>query len=472
MTTTSPLDTAALRAAGREPPMPCRVALADGRMLEALRVLRVLPGKRIVAEARLDGEPVLAKLFVADGAARHLRREREGIEALLAAGLDTPGIIAEVPIAGGGRLLATRWLSDATSLAERWAAAPRPPGDAGAIALLAPALRLLARMHAAGLTQKDLHLGNFLLDGERIRIVDGDAVERHGEPLSPRQATDNLAILLAQLPPAWDAHADALYAIYREAGGRCEDDGLQAAIDAVRHWRLADLLDKSLRDCSLFAVRKRFRRFESVVRQEADTLAPLLADLDGAMAHGSLLKDGRTVTVVKLQWGERTLVIKRYNIKGIGHGLSRLWRPSRAWQSWLAAHRLRFLGIDTPRPLALVEERLGPLRRRAWLVSEWCDGTPLRRMLDADTEPPQPVGAALCAIFDTLVRERIQHGDLKATNLLWEAGRVWLIDLDATTAHDDARAFARGWSRDRARLLRNWPPDSVLARWLDRHLPR
>ncbi|MDX5362656.1 MAG: lipopolysaccharide kinase InaA family protein [Pseudazoarcus pumilus] len=472
MSTPPLLDTTALRTAGREPQMPCRVALADGREVELLRCLRVLPGKRIAAEGRLDGAPVLAKLFIADGAERHLRREREGIDALIAAGIDTPGIVTEAPLQGGGQLLATHFLPQATSLAERWSATPRPPGDATAIALIRPALALLARMHTAGLAQSDLHLGNFLLDGERLLVIDGDAVERHDRPLTPQQATDNLAILLAQLPPAWDAQVAPLLDSYRNAGGGGVAPGLQAAIDKVRHWRLDDLLDKSLRDCSLFAVQRSVTRFESVVRDEAAALAPLLADLDGAMARGSLLKDGRTVTVVKLVCGEHTLVVKRYNIKGFGHGLSRLWRPSRAWQSWLAAHRLRFLGIDTPRPLAMVEERLGPLRRRAWLISEWCDGEALGRVLNTDHAPPPALATALRNTFNTLARERIHHGDLKASNLLWNAGRLWLIDLDGTTAHRSPTAFSRAWSRDRARLLRNWPPGSVLACWLDTQLPR
>ncbi|HOQ63488.1 MAG TPA: hypothetical protein PKZ39_05925, partial [Clostridia bacterium] len=39
-----------LQAAGRNPQLPFRVALADGRQLRMFRLLRVLPGKRLVGE--------------------------------------------------------------------------------------------------------------------------------------------------------------------------------------------------------------------------------------------------------------------------------------------------------------------------------------------------------------------------------------------------------------------------------------
>ncbi len=465
-------DVATLRAAGREPALPATLVLDDGRELHLLRALRVLPGKRLTAEARLDGEPVLAKLFLSASASRHAARERSGIAALIAAGLPTPAHVADATLRGGGELVATRFLPGATSLLDAWNALPRPPADTAAIALLAPALALLARMHANGLAQSDLHLGNFLQHEETLYLVDGDAVEAHPAPLAPQAARANLAILLAQLPPAWDEHLDALIAAYVAAGGTApEPAALLREIAAVREWRLTDLLAKSVRNCSLFAVTRSVTRFTSVVRDEAEVLAPLLADPDEAMRAGTVLKDGNTATVARIEFDGRALVIKRYNLKNACHALSRLWRPSRAWHSWRAAHRLKFLGIATPRPLALVEERVGPLRRRAWLVTEHCPGANLLEVLDPHAPPADDIAAALSETLRTLHSARIHHGDLKATNLLWHDGRVWLIDLDATMAHRSPSAFERAWARDRARLLRNWQEDSAVAQWLNRTLP-
>ena len=197
----------------------------------------------------------------------------------------------------------------------------------------------------------------------------------------------------------------------------------------------------------------------------------LLADPDAALAAGRLLKDGGTCTVAAVEVAGRTLVVKRYNLKHWRHALSRAWRPSRAWHSWQAAHRLAFYGIATPRPLALVEERAGPLRGRAFLITEHCPGSNLLDSLNAAEQPTPTQQLALSRLFATLHRLHITHGDLKATNLLWQSGQIVLIDLDALLEHRSAAAFARAWRRDRARLVRNWPAGSRLTDWLEGVLP-
>jgi tRNA A-37 threonylcarbamoyl transferase component Bud32 len=464
-----------LRAAGRYPALPFRVVLADGRQLSMLRLLRLLPGKRLVGEAELEGGRVFAKLFVGRRCEKHWQQEREGLEALVLAGVPTPGLVAAMPMAGGGYALLTTFLDPAESVVESWArVAGHPPGDSEALAILAPVMAVLGRLHAAGLVQEDLHLGNFLFHEGQLFVIDGDSVRviSRGQPLTQSRASANLAVLLAQLPTEWDGQA-ALLSSYTVGSCRALLDlpALREQIAHVRAWRLQDFLSKTVRDCTLFAVERSATRFSVVRRLDAESLASVLLSPDGAISAGVAFKDGGTSTVVKAVIGDRVLLIKRYNLKSVSHALGRAWRPSRAWHSWREAHRLQFLGIPTPAPLALIEERLGPLRRRAWLVSEFCPGTNLLSHLSADREPSDEVGRAILNLFESMHRARISHGDMKATNLLWHSGQVWLIDLDAVVQHRSLAAHARAWQRDRARLLRNWPAGSRLHRWLDDRLP-
>ena len=458
MSTAPNVSLESLRLAGREPSLPFALTLSDGGRLEFTRLLRLLPGKRLAGLARWNGEPAFAKLFIGDEATRHGERERAGLAALAAAGLPTPALRFAGPTGEGGYLVLTEFLDGASALGEQ----PTSPHEPQPVL---SAMRLLGRLHEAGLVQHDPHFGNFLRHGGQLLMIDGDGV-RADASVSGQLA--NLARLLAELEPVWDGQRQQLL----QAWGRQADaKALDAAVLAARQRRLRRFLAKTVRDCSRFAVHQEFHRFTAVRRDQCPELQTLLADPDAAMAAGQCLKDGHTCTVAAVKADGRTLVIKRYNLKNWRHALSRLWRPSRAWHSWQAAYRLAFYGIATPLALALVEERWGALRGRAFFIAEHCPGVALRDLLDSAQAPEPAIQQALRELFQLLHRLHITHGDLKASNLLWHAGRIVLIDLDALTEHRSASAFARAWRRDRERFLRNWPADSALVRWLEGVLP-
>lgn len=472
-------QTQQLRQYGRRPPLPLTVPLPDGRSLEVSQWLRILPGKRLVGQATLDGEAVLAKLFIARGAVRHWAREKKGVEALIQCAIPTPALIASGQLSGGGRYLLTRYLPGAQSQQQRWEAlestAPDSPAAQG---LVREVIAVLAQMHRQGLTQSDLHMGNFLCYQGQLQVIDGDAVAVHtaGTPLSAEDAADNLGTFMAQLPVAWEQQRDPLVAVYLQHNNEhpLDPQRISQALERGREWRLRDYLGKAVRDCSLFSVRRNWWRLIAIRRSEVKALLPLLEQPDAPFTGEPLLKDGGSSTVTRLTLDGRELVIKRYNIKSVGHWLRRFWRPSRAWHSWLAAHRLQFLDIATPAPLGMCESRFGPLRRRAWLVTEFCPGQDLLSLFDPTGAqlPPAQQQAALLQVFSELARHRISHGDCKATNLLWHAGRVWLIDLDAMQVHASEASWRKAWSRDRARFIRNWPAESALGQWLQAALPR
>jgi len=468
-----------LSAAGRAPALPMRLELPDSGVLDIECWLRVLPGQRYVGQAEWNGRKVLAKLLVGSKASRHYQREQDGAGLLAAQELTTPALLAEGWQDGEGGWLLFDWLDEAESLWQAWrsVAGQEVLSDAQR-SVLGEALELIARMHARGLWQDDLHLDNLLRTGDRLFVVDGGGVksETPSSPLSRDRVVENLGVFFAQLPAELEPFVEELLVNYLLANSEhaLPLEALLKEIRKTRSWRLSDYLKKVVRDCSLFSARMGPYGAQVVRRDEEANLLTLLADPDDFIAQGTLYKNGGTATVARVELDGRALLIKRYNIKNLLHWLKRFWRPSRAWHSWVEGNRLDFLGISTPRLLAVKEQRWLWLRGQAWLITELLGGEDIiaRWQPYLHGTPPEQELQALDSLFASLIRERISHGDLKGHNLFWEDGRWVLIDLDAVQQHRSDATFARGYARDRARLLRNWSADSALYRLLDERLPR
>ncbi len=468
-----------LTVAGREPACPALVELSGAASLHVDSWLRILPGQRYVGRARWNGRQVLAKLVVGGKAQRHYRRERAGAKLLGDQHLPTPALVGQGWQAGEGGWLLFDWLDSAESLWEAWRAVEAEPVlSDGQRDVLGEALELIARMHAQGLWQADLHLDNLLRADGQLYVVDGGGVkaETPGEPLSRERVLENLGVFFAQLPAEIEPFIEELLVHYLLANSEhaLPLEALLKEVHKTRAWRLNDYLKKTVRDCSLFSARIGAFGAQVVRREEQAALQSVIDDPNAYIVRGKLLKGGGSATVASIDLDCRALLIKRYNIKNPLHWLKRFWRPSRAWHSWVEGNRLGFLGITTPRLLAVIERRWLWLRGPAWLVTEVLDGPDIiahwQRYLDAT--PPEDELRALDRLFASLIRERISHGDLKGHNLFWEGGRWSLIDLDAVRQHSSDAAFARAYARDRARFLRNWPADSALHRLLDARLPQ
>ena len=418
---------------GRELAVPFRFD-ADfgdgGRRVVCTDVLRVQPGRRLVARARIAGRgEVVVKAFCGRQGRRDWRRERAGQRALASAGVAVPRLLA-TGRGAGGHLLAFERIEPS-----------RTPGarDLGAV------LAVLARLHDNGVCQRDLHLGNFLVSGETVVAVDGGSVRRRR--LDRRGCLRDVARLLANLHR--DQIGEETVVQYADARGWTLDQGERrwfgGLLAAERRRRAARFARKAVRDCTPFAVRIDAGRLVATARGDADAeLAAVIADPDRAMRKGELLKRGRTATVVR--YGG--LVVKRYNVKSRVHWWRLKLRRSRARRSWQAGHRLGELGIATARPRALIERANAAVgTASAYLVLDYVEGSPVTDGTDA----------AVRELFEDLRRARLAHGDMKASNFILSDGVLHVLDLDAAVFHRSAWWFGRWHRRDIARFECNFP---------------
>jgi tRNA A-37 threonylcarbamoyl transferase component Bud32 len=460
-------STAELIAAGREITTPFRLALRIGSTnyggrheaasaplaVPCERVLRVLPGRRLVAKAWLGDTPMLLKLYLGRGAARYAARDARGSRLLIRAGVQAPRLREVGTTADrAGRVLLYDFLEDSRPLDDR-----DVTGVAGAV-------KALASLHALGNRHVDPHPGNFLLAGadEDLWLVDADGV-RPG-PLAPwstralgrRASLRNLAALCAARSIACDAELGTLIRAYAEARGwpletiPALDAALARATRRARRYRLARYARKAVRPSGEFNVERNAHEARLCVREVADAMAGFFADPEATVRRGTLLKDGNSATVVRAGIAGRNWIVKRYNVKDAWQRLRRSLRPlPRYRNAWLRGQQLHLAGVPSARPVALLERRTGWQRDVAYLVMEDAGDCDLLRATGLQP-PDDALVASVVELFRALDALGLAHGDTKATNFLVRGERVALIDLDAmrVTRHDGAR--------DRERFLANW----------------
>jgi len=446
---------------GFDLPVPCRIRCDDDTLLDCDRCLRVLPGKRLVVRARWLGDSqeqwVVAKLLLGERRSRkQVAAEVEGLKLLQTEGIAAPALLEWQQRNDCGWLLID-YIDNAMGLDEYWY---QRADEAQRIACRQQLLGLFGELHRAGLKQTDIHLDNFLVADDKLYAIDGATVQKANTEgmLAPAQAIENLAILIAQFYARDDqVLIDAVCA--GEYPTTIEAGTLRSAVDQQRLARLLKYHKKVYRQSTEHLCENSFRRFQVWRRaRDSEGLRALMADPDRFIEAGEKLKLGNTATVARVSVDGRDLVVKRYNIKNLGHRLSRALRPSRAWVSWGNAHLLTMLGVATPEPVAMIEERIGALRGRAYFI---CDAVaepsePLDKRILRQGLSIAQVRAAMADIFDALQRYRISHGDMKATNFICHGEHYYVIDLDAMTLHQNPGHFEKAWAKDLARFERNW----------------
>lgn len=444
-----------------------RVMLPDAPELTCAEIVRRIPERRLVCRGEWDGQQVYAKLFLGDQAARYAGRDARGARALVAHGIATPALLHEGTIAGQtGQVLIYAAVADSENAEQAWAAAETAQRRQLATALV----EKVAAHHAAGLIQTDLYLRNFLCTGDVIHTLDGDGIRVHSAPVPWHQALPNLALLLSKFDVEDDRHIPELLQIYAtRRGWHASEDMLSALHERTMATRIAVARQyaqkKVLRNCTDVRVEQSFTRFLAMNRaRQSPELLQLLENPDTCLDAPKCirLKSGNTCTVGLIEAGDRKIVVKRYNIKNLRHGMGRLLRRTRAGVSWSNAHLLRMLNIATAEPLALLERRLGPLRREGYFLAEFVDGPDIAQALaEAGEATRQEIAVQAARLLYRMYLLGIVHGDFKATNLKIVDGRPLLLDLDAMRLHRRTAWFERRHARDIRRFLKNWQEDAA-----------
>lgn len=449
---------------GRELKTPFEVELILGgetKAAQCVQVLRLVPERRVVVKMLVGEQAYLGKIFIGTNKEKYLKRERSGIEALQEASVSTAKIKGEAQLADGGAdVLLLDFLPDVRHLS---ALIVEKSGNGPDYLTLA--VSMMATLHEQGLQHEDCHLNNFLISDDALHLVDGDAVKPLKEP-KQAAAIENLALFFVQLPLSLSGRFPQLFSGYCSLRGWRLDELLpvfEKQIRSQRSTRQRRFLNKVFRDCTQFKVTKTWSRFVAMDRQsETVELVNLIENPDGYIESGKCLKDGNSATVALVELNGQPFVLKRYNIKSFGHWLSRCWRPSRAWLSWHNAQFLRFYDIDTPKPLAMVEQRCGFLRGKAYFITEYLGAEDVLGYVQKMAAQPailEGLAVRFASLFGLMKLLRFSHGDLKATNFLLKNDVLSVIDLDSMRVHASDEDLSNALEKDKQRFIKNWAFD-------------
>jgi tRNA A-37 threonylcarbamoyl transferase component Bud32 len=197
------------------------------------------------------------------------------------------------------------------------------------------------------------------------------------------------------------------------------------------------------------------------------------AKLFSADDNTYVYKADETTTVIKVAFGDRDYVVKRFNPRNTWHRVKRALRQSRARRCWNMAREFRLAGIRTARPSGWVEQRWGPLRGNSYYICEHIPGEVCLGWLpDQDESTWAEFSNQVEDLFAAMGRDGLWHGDMKASNLIWSDGALYVIDLDAAGRALTGLRRKRLHQRDWIRFMRNWSDAPALRAWLARRFSR
>jgi len=466
-----PIELTALRKADINFSVPFEIKMDDNpHTLHCLEILRIVPGKRVVAFANWNGKTVVAKLFYGTKQYTHCEREVTGISVLIKEGIPTPALLARETAMGGNiQILIFEKLQDAIGLDVIWR---NKPADAKLFRLLQILTMELATQHVLGVLQKDLHLKNFMLANKKIYTIDGGSIVGFNHPLSKRKSLRNLGLFFSELGVGTDELQNKLFDTYIKARSwfvKSKDKQfLNKVIKEHNRERWQKFEKKMERSSTGFA---RVKHRQQVMMYDRHWITPaLLAYLQQPeqffnLPGVRLLKNGRSSTVISINVENHELIIKRYNMKNIFHWLRRCLRTSRAVKNWRFAHLLRLFGIATPKPLAYIEKRFFGLRSESYIIMEKVNGLHLGdylMLVNNDEAAKAKIASRTKQMLASLSKLKITHGDLKMTNILVENNRPVLIDLDGMQEHKNKHSLIKKTIKERQRFLENWSFDPQL----------
>ena len=431
--------------------------------IEINEILRIIPRKRLVAIATWQGVTVVVKLFYAPLRwKRNLSRDISGINLLRKSGLRTPAVLHEGILADKkGAALVFEFVEDGKTIGEYFKEAE---SESERQLWFSKTVRAIGVCHRSGLWQSDLHMDNFLESKNHIYYLDGGGIRILEDSPSNDLIYRNIALFLAQFKVENDENIVTLlkdYYLENEKLINLDKELIAEKVKEARILRITDYEKKLFRSTTAHRNIRSMRKFVMYANDTcSSSLKSFVGDPNSYIKKECVIKDGNSTTVAEFNFNGKICVIKRYNLKSFWQKTKYLFKPSRAAKCWRNSLMLRMLGVETPKPFMIIEERLfGLLRQKAYFVCEKIEAPNLmeyfedRQLKHCDLVQ---IIAKFRRLFQIMIDYRISHGDMKASNFIFHNEKLIVLDLDGMKRHRSNRSFKKAIMKDFNRFMKNW----------------
>ena len=187
---------------------------------------------------------------------------------------------------------------------------------------------------------------------------------------------------------------------------------------------------------------------------DLNQFTPFLNDESILISEGEVIKNEKGHLIVKIKIMDRYFFVKKYRIKNIFHGISRLIKKTRALNSWLMIYWLNAVGIRTAKPILLYEENGVLGARSSFLITEEIEGKRLDEVIDQNTNLDLVV-ARIENFFKRMNWIKVSHGDAKTSNFFINQKGLVTFDLDSSKRRKLNFFHNKAISKDKNRILKS-----------------
>lgn len=458
---------------------PFRIILKDGLDVICYSILRLLPGKRLVAEGILRKQEVIVKLFFNREQSRAAcAKEAHGLKLLAKKEICAPSIlyVGEAAYQNYISLLITEKITASQSLKELWNAHNDRQALSSWVYLVT---QTLALQHNAGVLQKDLHLNNFLINPQLsvVYTIDGSTIHDYKTPLPKKVSIYYLALFFTQLGINPSAHYQMLFEVFCKIRGFTptphDFNYILRTMKKILKKKRQHFLKKVFRNST------QFKKIDTPSQKGMYDRNYKTPSLMACLAHPEsiflksdtqILKADSAATIVKACIDGKFYIIKRYQYADRLHRIKRFFCKTRVALEWSFAQLLIEYNLGTAKPVAFIDE-VTICNGKSYIITEFVEGMHIGEFFVSFTtgsELHHKTADRFFSILKNLAALKLVHGDLKMTNILIDKdGQPFLIDLEKMKQFRFLLTLNKALKKDIKNFMRNWENRTYLKTYFE-----